>query len=164
MRPDGEPEYLSPIDPRALIRHARGRINALGAEATDYRRAVSDAFYALYHALTLAAAPSMTASDDPLEPYRQVRRIRHRHVRVAAEEVRESADGQVRVVATVMLRLYSRREAADYNHLVRFTRERARDLIDIADEAVEAVTAPAFAEGDGSQSLLRQLAAQPDAP
>ena len=164
MRPDGEPEYLSPIDPRALIRHARERINAPNAEATDYRRAVSDVFYALYHALTLAAAPSMTASDDPLEPYRQVRRIRHRHVRVAAEEVRESADGQVRVVATVMLRLYSRREAADYNHLVRFTRERARDLIDIADEAVEAVTAPAFAEGDGGQSLLLQLAAQPDAP
>ena len=164
MRPDGEPEYLSPIDSRALIRHARGRINASDAEATDYRRAVSDAFYALYHALTLAAAPSMTASADPLEPYRQVRRIRHRHVRAAAEEARESADGQVRVVATTMLRLYSRREAADYNHLARFTRERARELIDIADEIVEAVTAPTFAEGDGGQSLLRQLAAQPDAP
>ena len=164
MRPNGEPEYLSPIDPRALLRHARERIHAPDAEATDYRRAVSDAFYALYHALTLAAAPSMTASADPLEPYRRVRRIRHRHVRAAAEEARESADQQVRLVATVMLRLYSRRETADYSHLVRFTRARARDLVDIADEIVEAVTAPAFAEGDGGQSLLRQLAARPDAP
>ena len=129
MRPDGEPEYLSPIDPRALLRHARGRIHAPDAEATDYRRAVSDAFYALYHALTLAAAPSMTDSADPLEPYRRVRRIRHRHVRAVAEEARESSDQQVRLVATVMLRLYSRRETADYSHLVRFTRERARDLI-----------------------------------
>ena len=164
MRPDGEPEYLSPIDPRALLRHARGRIHAPDAEATDYRRAVSDAFYALYHALTLAAAPSMTASADPLEPYRRVRRIRHRHVRAVAEEARESADEQVRLVATVMLRLYSRRETADYSHLARFTRARARDLIDIADEIVAVVVAPAFAEGDGGQSLLRQLAARPDAP
>ena len=163
MRPDGEPEYLSPIDPRALLRHARERINAPDAESTDYRRAVSDAFYALYHALTLAAAPSMTASADPLEPYRQVRRIRHRHVRAAAEEARESSDGQARVVAKSMLRLYSRREAADYSHLAQFTHARAGRLIALAEGAVEAVTAPAFAEGDGGQSLLRHLAAQPDA-
>ena len=164
MRPDGEPEYLSPIDSRALLGHARERINAPDAEATDYRRAVSDAFYALYHALTLAAAPSMTDSADPLEPYRQVRRIRHRHVRAAAEEARESSDGQVRVVATAMLRLYSRREAADYDHLTRFTHARAGRLIGRAERAVDVVTAPAFAEGDGGRSLLLQLAAQPDAP
>ena len=164
MRPDGEPEYLSPIDPRALLRHARGRIHAPDAEATDYRRAVSDAFYALYHALTLAAAPSMTTSADPLEPYRRVRRIRHRHVRAVAEEARESADEQVRLVATVMLRLYSRREAADYSHLAQFTHERAGRLISRAGVALEVVMAPAFAEGDGGQSLLRQLAARPDAP
>lgn len=164
MRPDGEPEYLSPIDPRALLRHARERINAPDAEATDYRRAVSDAFYALYHALTLAATPSMTASDDPLEPYRRVRRIRHRHVRAVAEEAVAGADERVRLVASVMLELYFWREAADYSHLVRFTHERAERLIRRAARAVEAVTAPAFAEGDGGQSLLRQLAARPDAP
>ena len=164
MRPDGEPEYLSPIDPRALLRHARERIDAPGAEATDYRRAVSDAFYALYHALTLAVAPSMTASADPLEPYRQVRRIRHRHVRTAAEEARGSADELVRLVATAMKDLYTWRGAADYDHLTRFTHARAGRLINRAGVALEAVTAPAFAEGDGGQSLLRQLAAQPDAP
>ena len=164
MRPDGEPEYLSPIDPRALLRHARGRINAPDAEATDYRRAVSDAFYALYHALTLVAAPSMTASDDPLEPYRRVRRIRHRHVRRAAEEARESADVRVRMVVATVLDMYPWREDADYSHLVRFTHEHAERLIRRAERAVEAVTAPAFAEGDGGQSLLRQLAARPDAP
>lgn len=153
MRPDGEPEYLSPIDPRALLRHARERINAPDAEATDYRRAVSDAFYALYHALTLAAAPSMTASDDPLE-----------HVRAVAEEARAGADGRVRMVAATMLALYLSREAADYNHLARFTWRRAQDAIALAEDAVEAVTAPAFAGGDGGQSLLRQLAARPDAP
>ena len=164
MRPDGEPEYLSPIDPRALLRHALGRINAPDAEEADYRRAVSDAFYALYHALTLTAAPSMTDSDDPLEPYRRVRRIRHRHVRAVAEEAVAGADERVRLVATTMLELYSQREAADYSHLAQFTHERAGRLIRRAERAVEAVTAPAFAEGDGGQSILRQLAARPDAP
>ena len=158
MRPDGEPEHLSPIDPQALLRRARGRINAPDAEEIDYRRAVSDAFYALYHALTLAAAPHMTASDDPLEPYRQVRRIRHRHVRNAAEEARAGTDGRARMVARVMLRLYSRREAADYDHLVQFTRADAEMLIDTADEAVEAVA------GGGGMALARMLAAMPDAP
>ena len=158
MRPDGEPEHLSPIDPQALLRRARGRINAPDAEETDCRRAVSDAFYALYHALTLAAAPHMTASDDPLDPYRQVRRIRHRHVRNAAEEARAGADEQVRMIARVMLWLYSRREAADYSHLVQFTRADAETLIDTADEAVEAVA------GGGGTVLARLLAAMPDAP
>ena len=164
MRPDGEPEYLSPIDPRTLLRHALGRIDALDAEETDYRRAVSDAFYALYHALTLAAAPSMTDSADPLDPYRQVRRIRHWHVRDAINMARGSTDELVQLVATTMLALYRSREAADYDHLTQFTHERAGRLIRRAERAVEAVTAPAFAEGDGGQSLLRQLAARPDAP
>ena len=164
MRPDGEPEYLSPIDPRALLRHALGRINASDAEATDYRRAVSDAFYALYHALTLATAPSMTASADPLDPYRQVRRIRHWHVRDAINMARGSMDERVRLVATTMLALYRWRGAADYDHLTQFTHARAGRLIRRAEGAVATVTARTFAEGDGGQSFLRQLAARPDAP
>ena len=39
----------------------------------------------------------------------------------------------------------------------------SHDAIGAAIAAVETITAPAFAEGDG-QSLLRQLAARPDAP
>ncbi len=163
MRPDGEPEYLSPIDPYALLRHARRRINAPDAEETDYRRAVSDAYYALYHAVTLLAAPVLSSTDDPLEPYRRIRRFRHWHLRDAAEEARESADGQVRIVARAILRLHARRMAADYSHLARFTQVRARRLIGQAEAAVEAVTAPAFTAG-GGQSLLRQLAALPAAP
>ena len=164
MRPDGEPEYLSPIDPRALLRHARGRINAPDAEETDYRRAVSDAFYALYHALTLAIAPSMIVSADPLEPYRQVRRIKHGHVRDAAKEARKSEDELVQLVARVMKDLYTWRGAADYDHLTQFTHARAGRLIGRAGVALEVVMARGFAEGDGGQSLLRQLAARPDAP
>ena len=120
MLPGDEPEYLSPIEPRSLIRHARRRLEAADADATDYRRAVSDAFYALYHALTLAAAPYMASGGDPLEPYRQLRRIRHRHVRAAAAAMGESADERVRMVAEAVHYLYLWREAADYDHLMRF--------------------------------------------
>ena len=138
MLPGDEPEYLSPIEPRSLIRHARQRLALTDADATDCRRAVSDAFYALYHALTLAAAPLMASGDDPLEPYRQVRRIRHPHVRAVAGAMKGSANERVRMVASVLLDLYGWRIAADYDHLVRFTRSRAEELVEMADEAVGA--------------------------
>ena len=156
MLPGDEPEYLSPIEPRSLIRHARQRLEAADADATDYRRAVSDAFYALYHALTLAAAPFMASGDDPLDPYRQLRRIRHPHVRAAAGAMAGSANERTRMVAGVLLDLYGWRIAADYDHLVRFTRSRAEELVEMADEAVGAVAEVGF--GD---AFPRRLAALP---
>ena len=160
MRPAIGPEELAPIDPLALLEHARERLAAPEPSESECRRAVSDAFYALYHALTLAAMPHMTDSDDPLEPYRRVRRIRHRHVRAAAEEALAGADGQARMVARVMLWLYPWREAADYSHLAQFTRADTETLIDIADGAVAMAAEPAF----GTSDLPRRLAAMLDAP
>ena len=158
MLPGNEPERLSPIEPRSLIWHARQRIALADADETDYRRAVSDAFYALYHALTLAAVPFMTPSDDPLEPYRRIRRIRHPRVRAVAGAMQGSANERTREVADVLLDLYSWREAADYSHLVRFARIHAEEIIEIADEAVGAVAEAGF--GD---AFPRQLATLPDA-
>ena len=159
MLPGDEPEYLSPIDPRSLIRHARQRLAPADADETDYRRAVSDAFYALYHALTLAAVPFMAPSDDPLEPYRRLRDIRHPHVRAVAQAMEGSANEQVGMVADSMLFLYHWRAAADYDHLVRFVRPRVVNLIDLADEAVGAVAEAGF--GD---DFPQRLAALPPAP
>ena len=159
MLPGDEPERLSPIDPRSLIRHARQRIAPADADETDYRRAVSDAFYALYHALTLAAVPFMAPSDDPLEPYRRLRDIRHPRVRAVAEAMRGSANERVGIVARVLLDLYGWRAFADYDHLVRFARIHAEELIELADEAVGAVAEAGF--GD---AFPRQLVALPDAP
>ena len=156
MLPGDEPEYLSPIEPRSLIRHARRRLALTDADETDYRRAVSDAFYALYHALTLAAAPFMTSGDDPLEPYRQLRRIRHRHVRAAADAMLGGANERVRMVADVLLDLYGWRVAADYDHLVRFTHFHTEELVEMADEAVGAVAEAGF--GD---AFPRRLAVSP---
>ena len=159
MLPENEPERLSPIDPRSLIRLARQRLALTDADETDYRRAVSDAFYALYHALTLAAVPFMAPSDDPLEPYRRLRDIRHPRVRAVAEAMRWSANERVGMVARVLLYLYHWRAAADYNHLVRFTRPRTEELVEIADEAVGAVAEAGF--GD---AFPQRLAALPPSP
>ena len=159
MLPGDEPERLAPIDPRSLIRLAWRRLEAVDADETDYRRAVSDAFYALYHALTLAAVPFMTASDDPLEPYRRLRDIRHPHVRAVAEAMRWSANERVGMVARVLLYLYHWRAFADYDHLTQFPRPHAEALVNLADEAVGAVAETGF--GD---AFPRRLAALPDAP
>ena len=160
MRPAIGPEELAPIAPYDLLEHARMRLAAPEPSESECRRAVSDAFYALYHALTLTAAPYMTASDDPLEPYRRLRGIRHRHVRAAAEEVRERADQRSRMVAGVMLDLYVWREAADYSHLIQLERADAETLINLAARAVDAIAEPDFGAGD----LSRLLAAVLDAP
>ena len=159
MLPGNEPERLSPIDSRSLIRHARQRLALTDADETDYRRAVSDAFYALYHALTLAAVPLMAPSDDPLEPYRRMREIRHPHVRAVAEAMRGSANERVVMVARVLRDLYRWRAFADYDHLVWFTRPHAEALVNLADEAVGAV-----AEAGFGGAFPRRLAALPDAP
>ena len=159
MLPGDEPERLSPIDPRSLIRLARRRLEAADADETDYRRAVSDAFYALYHALTLAAVPFMAPSDDPLEPYRRLRDIRHPHVRAVAEAMQWSANERVVMVARVLLYLYQWRAAADYDHLVQFARPRVVNLVNLADEAVGAVAEAGF--GD---AFPQRLAALPPAP
>ena len=159
MLPGDEPERLSPIDPRSLIQHADRRIAPADADETDYRRAVSDAFYALYHALTLAAVPFMAASDDPLEPYRRLRDIRHPRVRAVAGAMRGSANERTRMVADVLLYLYDWRAFADYDHLVRFARPHAEALVNLASEAVEAVEGAGF--GD---AFPRRLAALPPSP
>ena len=159
MLPGDEPEHLSPIDPRSLIRLARRRLEAADADETDYRRAVSDAFYALYHALTLAAVPFMAPSGDPLEPYRRIRDIRHPRVRAVAQAMRGSANERVAMVARVLLHLYGWRAAADYAHLTRFPRPHAEALVNLADEAVGAAAGAGF--GD---AFPRRLAALPPSP
>ena len=155
MRPAIGPEELAPIDPLALLEHARNRLAAPEPSESECRRAVSDAFYALYHALTLAAMPHMTASDDPFEPYRRLRGIRHWHVRAAANEARAGTDEQARMVARAMLWLYTWREEADYDHLVQFALKDANEAIGIATQAVEAVM------GGGGTALAQRLAALP---
>lgn len=153
--PGNDAEGPFPIDPQDLLRHARAITNALpGRGDTDYRRAVSAAYYALYHALTLRAATLA----EPSARYDAVRRFRHWRLRDVAQAVIGGGDAQAQHIARAVLFLRTERIHADYNHRERFTPPRARDAIDIADEAVEAL------EGGGGEALVRLLASLPDAP
>ena len=178
--PDGATEGPFPIDPRDLVRHARALAQSLpGRSATDYRRAVSAAYYALFHAITLRTVEALAPDAAPRTRYERVRAFGHSDLRRAALwasgagvpsrsratlAARARADAEVRRVAEAFLRLNAERADADYNHLARFTEPRALRLIDTADEAVEAVTAPAFATDGGGMAFLRLLADMPDAP
>ena len=168
------PEGPSRIDPTDLLRHARDVAELLpNRSQTDYRRAVSAAYYALFHALTLHAATLLASTDDLDEQYRQARRFEHRDLRLAAiwatgagappptlaaDVAGLRGDPSVRAIADSLLLLYVERVAADYNHFARFTRSRALGLIGVAGEAVASLAADPL--GTGIQAFLRLLAEQ----
>ena len=177
--PLSEPEGPFPIDPAALIRHARRIIEVLPEpEDTEYRRAVSAAYFALFHAVTLRAVELLVPGDAPRQRYERVRDFEHAALRgvaqwasdagtpprsVASDAALARRDARVRMVARALLRLNAERQRADYDHFARFTEPHTTPLIDIAEEAVATVTAPAFGASDGGRAFLWMLAAQPGA-
>ena len=153
--PENDAEGPFPIDPRDLLRHARAIANTLpGRGDTDYRRAVSAAYYALYHALTLRAATLA----EPSGRYDAVRRFRHWRIRDGAQTVSGGGDARAAPIAQAVLFLQSERVHADYNHQEQFAQQRAHDAINLAMRAVEAL------DGGGGEALVRLLAAMLDAP
>lgn len=188
----------SPIEPAALLRHAR--LNSLdypplvssgdplsSEEAVrflnmlpkrteaDFRRAVSAAYFALFHAVTLRAAALLAPERIRRDQYRFARRFTHRDLRTVAmwitgdgtpaenwtatvEKLRD--DGTIPKLAGDFLVLREERTQADYNHLTRFSQGRALAAIRTATEAVRTVTSHSFATSDAGQSFLSIVAAQ----
>ena len=173
--PRSEPEGPFPIEPDALLRHARRIIGVLPEPAeTEYRRAVSAAYFALFHAVTLRAVEPLVPGDALRQRYERVRDFEHSALRnvaqwasgtgtpsqsVASDAALARRDARVRMVARALLRLNAERQRADYDHFAHFTEPRATPFIDDATEAVAAVTAPAFGASDGGRAFLRMLAA-----
>ena len=176
--PLAEPEGPFPIEPAALLRHARRIVGVLPEPGeTEYRRAVSAAYFALFHAVTLRAV-ELLVPGDAHRRYERVREFDHADIRkvalwasgagppprsLASEAALTRGDRRVRVIARVIGRLNLERRHADYDHFAQFGRSRANRAIDIAEEAVAAVTAPAFGASDGGRAFLRMLAAQLEA-
>lgn len=177
--PLSEPEGPFPIDPAALIRHARRIVEALPEpEETDYWRAAVAAYFALFHAVTLRAVELLVPGDALRQRYERVRAFGHADVRKVAQWASGAGppppraesqaavardDGQSFGVAVALLRLSAERQRADYDHFAQFGRSRANLAIDAAEEAVAAVAAPAFGASDGGRAFLRMLAAQLEA-
>ena len=177
--PRSEPEGPFPIEPEALLRHAR-RITGVLPEPgeTEYRRAVSAAYFALFHAVTLRAVELLVPGDAIRQRYERVRDFEHSALRGVAqwasgtgtpprsletEAADARADRPVQAVARAITLLNLERADADYNHFARFTEPHATSLVDIAEEAVATVAAPAFGASEGGRAFLRMLAAQLEA-
>lgn len=166
----------APIEPQHLLDRAwaiaRGEIPAAGQPltTTDYRRAISSAYYALFHAITLASA-SLFAPDDASR-FEAVRWFRHGDLRVVTAWIHGGKppqglehsvgmlreDARVRGVAVAFQRLHKARESADYNHSASFRRSDVHELVSLAQEAVDLVEAPAFADSAGGRQFLGLLA------
>ncbi len=138
--------------------------------AEDLRRAVSAAYYALFHAITLQAAELLAAGD---LRYERTRELRHGSLDDVARRLtgagappadpaspEESAAYRVRKVAYAIQRLRADREDADYNHFARFTQRWAVEAITLAMEAVELVTSRAFLTSGEGQAFLASVAEQ----
>lgn len=156
------------IEPADLLRHAKAVAEDLpNATQTDYRRAVSAAYFALFHALTLRVT-ELFAHGDLSEQYRATRRFGHGQLRLVCEWVTGTPprrfnsrvatlrfDVRVRSVAGAFAFLQKERVEADYDHSAEFTSRRAAAAVARARDAVTVVADAAFGASDPGMEFLR---------
>lgn len=141
------------IDPRRLLAHAHILLSAKkGApNQSDLRRAISSAYYALFHHLLTAAADHIVGSSPAnrrrAEYSLAYRSLEHNSMLNACDALRRTtppakyarACGQqklgaeVRNCATAFVDLQRMRHAADYNPSERFTKAQATAFVALAD-------------------------------
>jgi hypothetical protein len=136
---------VSPIEPWALLAHAQGLTGApvtAGAEVVDFRRAVSAAYYAVFHALSLAVARRLVPGSPDEMRYRIVRSVDHGRTREVLRWLTVPNGGREQVVevlsrlrsspalvelAAVFTDLHAARQRADYDHLAEIDARAARE-------------------------------------
>ena len=136
------------MNPRDLIRIA-GQL-ASGAVSggrgrprqADLRRAVSTAYYALFHALALCGANMLAGSGRRGSSWQQTyRALEHGHARNQCDD--QSAMGRFSVEIQNFGRRFVimqyQRQLADYSPSAIFSRERVMLLIDEADDAINSL-------------------------
>jgi hypothetical protein len=146
-----------PIKPEWLLRLARETAGEGARQGrprtTNLRRATSDAYYALFHAIALAVANEGLPNASATEQHALSRYISHTAVKKASEWVsgappplhlqtvvnRLRASQSLRAVASAFATLHEQREAADYDHDADFTRRATLAEVRRAEQAVAAV-------------------------
>ena len=137
-----------------LVQHARRLIAppaAAPAEA-DLRRAVSAAYYAVFHALTVAGAQSVAGGNVPLQSqvarafnHTAMRKVCDAYVRSPARPFQQPGLGHLNPaapdlrlsgVAASFAELQEARHAADYDLTYAVSLSDARLLVDLADAAL----------------------------
>jgi len=133
------------IDPQSLISTARlllGESNNGVPNQTRLRRAISTAYYALFHSI-LRSAEISTAVDKPTLGPKPARAMGATRV---SQEIRD--------VASAFVSLQDRRHWADYAPSGKITRSEARDLVDLSEFAASQLRA---ADGDERRNFLAYL-------
>lgn len=139
------------LDPQGLLTTARlllGEKNLGAPSQVRLRRAVSTAYYALFHSIARAAADAFVgARHRRTAAYETVYRgFEHSQMRKGCEEIdkptlkaktkgalgAEHASPEIRDVANAFVTLQQRRHWADYSALGRITRAEALDLVGLA--------------------------------
>lgn len=141
----------------------------------DHRRAVSAAYYAVFHAVTLEAARFLVGRAGGFRRHQAVRRFEHRDIRLVALWASGAGtpppalastvgalrrDEEVRSVAEDLGVLSDARRAADYDHFAQFTEARALRAIRVASRAVGTVEAGPFRASEGGRTFLQLVARQ----
>lgn len=148
----------SPIRPEWLIRQAR-ELAGHGASAgrprsADLRRAVSSAYYGVFHSVLLGVAWWLLpdATDD--ERYALVRRFNHEGIKKAFAWVTTPASSSTSLrpvfdklsentdivqVAETFADLHQARIDADYDHLAAFQRPQVFQLVSQSESAIKAL-------------------------
>lgn len=158
------PQY--PIDPQKLLetaeRLAPTNLRPGRPAYMDHRRAVSTAYYAVFHALTDRAAKATFTDADPEFLQKIQRWIQHGDVRTVAvwvsqlEKTRSGGpprhisnllkpagnnyiDADTLAIADGFLELNEKREQADYDHTAVFTRPDTLSQIALARKVVDTI-------------------------
>jgi uncharacterized protein (UPF0332 family) len=124
---------MPPPDPEHLLEQA-SNLTALGRQA-DLRRAISTAYYALFHFVLTAAADMVIGADKrSSEGYRQVyRSVDHLRWRQLCSKAQENLGDVARIASN----LYELRILADYDPLQEFTADEAKDAVAEAQQAIK---------------------------
>ena len=162
-----------PIRPAWLLRLAHElapeQVGQGQPRNTDLRRAISIAYYALFHSITRAAAEHALPGAPESEQNAFTRHVGHTAIKqvcgwidggdppqaVSATVTRLRQSANVSDVAATFRALHEAREGADYDHDADITRPTTLGLIQRAEKAVEIVEADAAT--DDFQSLLGLL-------
>lgn len=162
-----------PIRPRGLVEHARDlaqhQSGAGRPRALWLRRAVSAAYYAVFHAIALAVAQHLLPNGTADEQQRLTRSLEHRALKevcqwvtgnpgTGKEHVRPiiadlQADPDIRLIAGIAFRLQESRHQADYDHLAPFGKVSVLSSINEAQLALDRLDALA-----GNVNLAKFLA------
>ncbi|HVF06583.1 MAG TPA: hypothetical protein VNA20_17215 [Frankiaceae bacterium] len=156
---------MSAIEPGALLAHAAalaGGPGATGDPAVEFRRSVSGAYYAVFHAVALAVARRLAPASAADTHCRIARSVDHGRAAEVCRWLAEPGGGRRHVVAVVARlranaalvelaerfgQLLTARQTADYDHLA---------------EVGEEAAGEACASATRALALLEELGGSPD--